>query len=77
MAAHSRNGRFRVFTRTWWTKDPTWPNGLRPEAGRATTIGYADTEREARIMCNGWNADHEPGPYSRRAEYTDDVGGAA
>ena len=60
---------FRIFTRTWWVANPSWPNGLEPGAGRKTTIGYAATEREARLHCAQWNAAHKPGRLSRKAEY--------
>ena len=66
-----RKKRYRVFTRTWWIKNPAWPDGREPGAGRPTTIGWADTEREARRICAEWNASHDPGFLSRKAEYTD------
>lgn len=60
---------FRVFTRNWW--NAKWPNGGEPDAGaRKTTLCYTDTEEEARAVCRQYNATHEPGKLSRKAEYT-------
>lgn len=61
--------KYRIFTRTWWRHNPEWPNGLEPCLGRRTTIGYAQTEEEAREICKKWNASHNPGKLSRKAEY--------
>lgn len=60
---------YRIFTRTWWRNNPTWPNGLEPHPGRKTTLGYASTETEAREMCRQYNDTHNPGRLSRKAEY--------
>ena len=61
---------YRVFTRTWWRYNPSWPNGLEPGAGRKTTINKrVSTEEEARNICKVWNANHKPGKLSRKAEY--------
>lgn len=62
---------YRVFVRSWWRRNPTWPRGLEPHAGRKHTIGYADTEESARDMCRVYNATHNPGRYSRKAEYVE------
>lgn len=63
---------FHVFHQTWWKRDTSYPGGRRPGAGRKTTIGYASTEEEAQSMCKAWNAEHEPGFLSRKAEYERD-----
>jgi hypothetical protein len=60
---------YRVFTRIWWRNNPGWPNGLEPHAGRQTTIARHCTEDEARDTCRVWNANHNPGRLSRKAEY--------
>ena len=62
--------KYTVFTRTWWKNNPSWPNGLEPSAGRRTTIAKADSEEEARNICQRYNASHKPGRLSRKAEYT-------
>ena len=61
---------YRVFTRTWWIRNPAWPNGREPGAGRKTTIAKrVETEAEARAICQRYNATHKPGELSRKAEY--------
>lgn len=61
---------YRVFHRTWWKRNPAWPNGLEPNLGRRTTIATGvPTEEQARAICRQWNATHPEGRYSRRAEY--------
>lgn len=61
--------KYRVFTRTWWTKNPKWPNGREPKAGRKYTLGFVYTIEEARRWCRNWNETHDPGPLSRKAEF--------
>lgn len=61
---------YRVFTRTWWKLNPSWPKGLEPCAGRQTTIRRGLTEAEARQVCQQYNSSHNPGRLSRKAEYT-------
>ncbi len=61
--------KYRVFTRTWWRSNPAWPNGLEPCVGRKHTIGFCNTEMEARAYCKAWNDTHKPGRLSRKAEY--------
>jgi hypothetical protein len=61
---------YRCFTRTWWRYDE---NRHRvPGAGRQTTIARNMTEAEALDFCRVWNANHKPGPLSRKCEYTSD-----
>ena len=61
---------FHVFHRTWWRANPDWPGGLEPEAGPKTTIArnIATAER-AREICAEWNAAHDPGRLSDKAEF--------
>jgi hypothetical protein len=42
---------YRVFQRTWWKENPSWPHGLEPVAGRKTTVAVVETEEEARDLC--------------------------
>lgn len=58
-----------VFTRTWWKDNPSWPNGLEPQAGDKHYIARRVTMAEARKICQEWNATHKPGRYSRKAEF--------
>lgn len=60
---------FDVYHRTWWRRNPAWPNGREPGAGRKTYIAKRVTEEEARAICKQWNATHDPGPLSRKAEF--------
>ena len=61
-APHGR--RFEVFHRTWWRAEGV------PGVGESHHIGWAQTEARARYMCRRWNASHDAGPLSDRAEYT-------
>ena len=60
---------YRIFKRAWWKDNPDWPRGLEPHAGRKRHICYVQTEDEARRYCREWNAAHNPGKYSTKAEY--------
>jgi hypothetical protein len=61
--------KYIIFTRTWWKENKEWPNGLEPHAGRKKVIGFAQTEEEAQTICKEWNAGHNPGRLSRKAEF--------
>jgi len=61
--------KFRVFTRTWWKKNPAFYQGLEPCPGRKTTIGVYQDEETARQVAQRWNREHKPGLLSRKAEY--------
>jgi hypothetical protein len=61
---------YYVFTRTWWKRNPDWPGGREPGAGRKTTLARnVPTETEARAICKRYNDSHDPGFLSRKAEY--------
>ena len=60
---------YDVFHRTWWKENPEWPDGREPGAGERTYIAHGVTEAEARAICKEWNATHDPGFLSRKAEY--------
>ena len=60
---------YRVFSRTWWKKNPSWPGGREPAPGRKYTLAVVDTEDEAREVCKAYRETHEPGLLSRKAEY--------
>ncbi len=66
---------YRVFIRSWWKENPAWPNGLEPEAGEKTYLakGIA-SEEQARELAMLWNATHEPGRLSLKAEYESESG---
>ena len=61
---------FKIFTRTFWRENPDWPKGLEPHMGKKKTIGYAETEEKARAFADDYNSTHNPGRYSRKAEFT-------
>jgi len=61
---------YRVFTRTWWKNNPSWPDRREPCPGKKHTIRKnVKTEFEARTICNNYNTTHKPGKLSRKAEY--------
>lgn len=62
---------YRVFVRTWWKRNRDWPNGLEPCAGRRNYTGHPQrcTIEQARDYCRTYNANHDPGPLSRKAEF--------
>ncbi len=55
---------YQVFIRNWYKCDGS------PGPGRKTVMGYAAKEETARAWCQQYNSTHEPGPLSRKAEYT-------
>lgn len=61
--------RYRVFTRTWWRRNPSWPDGREPGVGRKTTIARNVSYGEAIEICKKWNTTHKPGLLSRKAEF--------
>lgn len=60
---------YKVFTRTWWKRNPTWPNGLEPHCGRKTTLRRGLTRSEAQSFCSSYNDTNDPGRYSKKAEF--------
>lgn len=61
--------KYRVFHRTWWRNNPSWPDGREPGVGVAHFICYVRGEEEARQVCRQWNSTHDPGHLSDKAEY--------
>lgn len=63
----------RCFTRTFWKEaaSPGWPNNREPHLGEKDYTNHPDnlTEDEARAYCKQWNATHDQGPYSLKAEF--------
>ena len=64
------NVMYKVFHRTWWRENKDWPNGLEPHIGKSHYICKVRTEGEAIDACQAWNANHDAGRYSDKAEYT-------
>ena len=60
---------FRVFTRTGWKRNPSWPDEREPGVGRKTTIARHCTEEEARRIARKYNVTHSRGFLNRKAEF--------
>jgi len=61
---------FNIFHRTWWKRNPGWPDGKEPQAGKKHYIMKGVlTESEAQDVCRVWNNCHDPGFLSDKAEY--------
>lgn len=60
---------YNVFTRTWWKRNPSWPSGREPGAGRKTYLARRVSYSEARAICERYNTTHDPGFLSRKAEF--------
>ena len=60
---------YTVFTRTWWKRNSSWPNGLEPCLGHKNILETALTREQARELCKQWNEEHNPGILSRKAEF--------
>jgi len=59
-----------VFHRTWWRRNKDWPEGLEPCAGKMHKIAtYVPDEETAQKICKEWNASHDAGELSDKAEY--------
>ena len=61
--------KYKVFHRTWWKYNPSWPNKKEPQAGRKFFISWAYTIESARDICRVWNANNDPGKYDDMAEF--------
>lgn len=62
---------YNVFKRTWWKTNPSWPDGLEPEAGEKEYVDYFYTEDEARDYCRYHNKNSLPehNPLSLKYEF--------
>jgi hypothetical protein len=60
---------YNVFTRTWWKRNPSWPDGREPHLGRKKYLRRGVSYAEARQICKQYNDTHKPGPLSRKAEF--------
>lgn len=60
---------YQVYVSNWWKENPGWPNGLEPDGTDKHTLKRVSTEAEAQAICTEYNATHEPGRLSRKAEY--------
>ena len=56
----------------WWRHNASWPGGREPYAqpwNEAVLLGRFDTREEARAYAQEYNASHDPGPLSVKAEF--------
>ena len=61
---------YKVFVRDWWRENRSWPNGLEPCPGEEEILEEnIETEEEALAIAQEYNRTHEPGRYSRKAEF--------
>jgi hypothetical protein len=63
---------FKIFLRTWWKENASWPNGLEPHPGEKEYIKEVDTEDEARAFCKKYNKAHDAGRLSLKAEFEEE-----
>lgn len=56
---------YDVFHRTWWLDAAR----RQPGAGTRHYIARHVTYDDARELCREWNASHDPGPRSDKAEF--------
>lgn len=61
--------KYNVFHRTWWRPNPSWPGGREPGVGESHYLAKGVSYSVARQMCKEWNAEHEPGLLSDKAEF--------
>jgi hypothetical protein len=60
---------YDVFHRTWWRANPNYPDGREPGTGERHYIKRHVTRADARELCAEYNATHEPGFLSDKAEF--------
>ena len=67
---HGNVKSYKVFVRNWYRRDST---GLVPDPrAPKTTLATRCSEEEARAIVKTYNATHEPGPLSRKAEFAEE-----
>lgn len=66
---------YTCFTRNWWRWE--YKNGKKekvPDGGARRTVQAVftgtDALEKARAYCEQWNNSHNPGPLSRKCEFT-------
>lgn len=61
---------YRVFVRSWWKENPSYPRGLEPCMGKKHILQSQILNRaEAQNICREYNRTHAPGRLSRKAEF--------
>lgn len=64
--------KYKVFIRSWYKKDPKTGKMVPHPHARKTHLAWANSADEARSICKQYNDSHNPGPTSRKAEFTSD-----
>jgi hypothetical protein len=65
---------YKVFVRNWWRWERSTTSKVKvPDPGaRKTTIATRCTYEEALRICQEYAKTHNPGPLSRKAEFTEE-----
>lgn len=58
---------YDVFVRDWWKLDEL--GRLVPHLGPREYLAHGVSYAEAHEMCREYNDSHDPGPFSRKAEF--------
>lgn len=63
---------YTCFARNWWKyeRDSSGKKIKVPHPGRKTKLASFTSGEAARDYCNKWNNSNDPGPLSRKAEFT-------
>jgi hypothetical protein len=63
---------YTCFARSWWKyeRDSSGKKKKVPHLGRRTQLATFTTAEAARNYCTNWNNSNDPGPLSRKAEFT-------
>ena len=61
--------KYKVFHRTWWKYNRDYPDNREPNLGKEKFISWAYSYESAQDICRVWNANHDPGKYSDKAEF--------
>jgi len=61
---------YKTFKRTWWKRNKNWPDGRAPCIGKKKYFSNTFIDQDAaRDFCMAWNATHDAGFLSLKAEY--------
>jgi hypothetical protein len=69
MAQPMKTTYYNVFVRTWWKRNPAWPGGKEPGAGKKRYLARHVTYADARAIAKQYNDTHKPGFLSKKAEF--------
>lgn len=63
---------YNVFHRTWWKRNPSWPDGREPHPGKKHYFAKGVSYGIALQIAQEWNATHDPGELSDKAEFEEE-----